>query len=218
MEPTAHASPANVVPGGLLVAFEGVDGAGKTTQAIETCKALQELGYEAVYLKEPSDGPIGRKLREMMVSKVDRDYQEEFELFLQDRQHDVEQNIQPVLKRGGIVCIDRYYISSMAYQGALGLDPGYIRNENEKIAPQPDLILYFSLPLEESLRRILQSRDGGQNQFELREYQERVQTIFEQMDFAQMKRIDASAPPDIVQGNVMERVMETLRSKTAGGL
>lgn len=208
-------TPVCTTPGqrGLLVAFEGVDGAGKTSQAKLAVEYLQGLGHQAVYLKEPTDGPIGRKLRQMMVSNTDRDYMEEFRLFLEDRAEDVRLNIRPVLEAGGIVCIDRYYISSMAYQGALGLDPEFIRQENEKIAPRPDLILLFSLPLEESLRRITASRPEGQNLFELREYQEKVQAIFNAMQMPNVVRVDASRTFEQVQRTVQELIGAALTAK-----
>jgi len=202
---------------GLLVAFEGVDGAGKTTQAKEACGYLQSLGHQAVYLREPTDGPIGRKLREMMVSNTNRDTMEEFRLFLADREEDVRLNIQPVLESGGVVCIDRYYISSMAYQGALGLDPEFIRSENEKIAPRPDLILLFELPLDESLRRIAASRPEGHNLFEVREYQEKVQRIFREMNLPGIVRVDASRSFEAVQEEVRGLILTALTKKCPEG-
>src|SRR5690606_35569687 len=107
--------------------FEGIDGSGKTTTARRIAETLSAAGYHAKYLREPTDGPHGRKLRELMTQPGERDVQEEFRLFLLDRREDVDQHIDPLLQAGGIVCIDRYYISSMAYQGALGLDPAHIR-------------------------------------------------------------------------------------------
>src|SRR5437867_7178584 len=103
------------------------------------CEKINLHGFDTIYLREPTTGPVGLKLRQLMISgRVEP--AEEFRLFLADREEDVRLNIRPALDRGAIICIDRYYISSMAYQGALGLDPEFIRAENEKIAPRPDLI------------------------------------------------------------------------------
>lgn len=176
---------------------------------------LEQNGYPAVYLKEPTDGPIGQKLRHMMVHKEHRDYMEEFRLFLEDRAEDVRLNIRPMLERGGVVCIDRYYISSMAYQGALGLDPEFIRTENEKIAPRPDLILYFRLPLAESLRRILASRPEGHNLFEIRSYQEKVRDIFEGMNMPNLLRVDAAQAHTEVTAQVITFVSNAIDQKRA---
>lgn len=174
---------------------------------------LHSVGYPAVYLKEPTDGAIGQKLRHMMVHNRKRDHMEEFQLFLQDRAEDVRLNIRPMLDRGGVVCIDRYYISSMAYQGALGLDPQFIRTENEKIAPVPDCVLYFRLPLEESLRRIIASRPEGHNLFEIRSYQEKVRSIFEHMDLPNFHAIDASLSPGEVHKQVRELMQQHIHAK-----
>ena len=199
------------VTGGRLIAFEGIDGAGKTTQARRAVEALKTKGYDAVLLREPTDGPHGRRLREIMVSGRDQvDPMEEFRLFCEDRREDVERNIRPALERGAIVCMDRYYISSIAYQGALGLDPVFIRRENERFAPVPDLILYFRLPLQQGLGRIHASRAGGQNLFERADYLERVRAIFESLDFHGMLAVDASADPDAVHEQVMRAINQII--------
>ncbi len=196
------------VPGGLLVAFEGIDGAGKTTQAKAAVEELRRRGYDAIYLREPTDGPHGRRLRELMAhGRGSVCPQEEFELFLADRKDDVQQNIRPALERGQIVCIDRYYLSSMAYQGALGLDPEKIRKANEEFAPQPDVILYFRVPPEIGAQRIRASRIGGQDHFEHQTYLEKVAAIFENMDFPQMVCLDATLAPETLLPVVM-RVIE----------
>ena len=194
--------------GGFLIAFEGVDGSGKTTQARRVTNLLDASGYDAVYLREPSDGPVGQRIRSIMVAGRDKvTPEEEFRLFLDDRADDVKSNIAPALRRGAVVCIDRYYISSMAYQGALGLDPEFIRNENEKIAPVPDLVLYFRLDVETAAARITAARTGGQNLFEARAYQEAVAVQFEKMKFPGMVALDAAAPPD----ELTDQIMETIR-------
>lgn len=187
-----------LIPGGLLIAFEGIDGSGKTTMARRATKSLQQEGYAAEYLREPTDGPYGRKLREIMLSPDERDPQQEFELFLLDRKDDVRDNIQPVLDAGGIVCIDRYYISSIAYQGALGLDPDMIRRENEKFAPAPNLILWYTLPVVAARDRIQTSREEGANEFEKQDYLEKVHQEFQRMEFPQMVRIDSALDQEAV--------------------
>lgn len=199
------------VPGGMLAAFEGVDGAGKTTQALAARDRLAALGYTALYLREPTSGLFGQRIRELMTKGRDTlTPVEEFELFLADREEDARLNIRPALASGAVVCIDRYYISSMAYQGALGLDPDFIREQNEKIAPKPDLILYFHIPVETGIARIQASRPGGQNLFEMQHYQEQVAAIFDAMIFPQMIRIDATADPEAVQSRVVSEIVRCI--------
>jgi dTMP kinase len=213
--PHAHLRP---VPGGLLVAFEGTDGAGKTTQAFLARDALAALGYDALYLREPTDGPIGQKLRAVMVAGRDSiTPMEEFGLFRDDREENVRLRVRPAMERGAIVIIDRYYISSMAYQGALGLDPEFIRVENEKIAPRPDLTLLFRVPVDVGIQRIRASRASGQNLFELQHYQERVHAIFEAMDFPGMVRCDACQPVEQLHAVVMSEIARAIEQKMAPG-
>ncbi len=202
------------VPGGLLIAFEGIDGAGKTTQAKAAVDALRRRGFDAIYLREPTDGPHGTRLRQLMAKgRENVSPQEEFELFLKDRAEDVARNIRPALDRGQIVCIDRYYLSSMAYQGAIGLDPEAIREANEQFAPRPDLILYFHLPVEIGATRIRSSRSEGQNLFEHQAYLEKVAEIFEKMNFPQMVKLDATLPLDSLHQEVMRRIVEAIKRR-----
>lgn len=204
-----------LVLGGLLVAFEGIDGSGKTTSARLCVEALNHQGYSAISLREPTDGPFGRQLRQIMTCPDQRNPQAEFELFLKDRQEDVTQNIQPALAGGQIVCIDRYYISSMAYQGALGISPELIQTENEKFAPPPDLILYFDVPMEVALRRIYESRPDGANQFEKLENLKKVQSIFKGMEFPQMVHINAGQPLEAVVDDCMKQIAAVIAKKTS---
>lgn len=201
------------VAGGLLIAFEGIDGCGKTTMARRTADELRRQGYKAVYLREPTDGPHGRRLREIMLSSEKRNPQLEFDLFLLDRQQDVQSNIVPALQAGGIVCIDRYYISSMAYQGALGLDPNMIQHKNEQFAPAPDLILRYVVSIETALKRISTSRSDGANQFETQEYLEKVNQVFDGMNFPQMQNISADQTQDDVFKETWNVINNKLRSK-----
>jgi dTMP kinase len=202
------------VPNGLLIAFEGIDGSGKTTQARIAVDALNNRGYSAIYLREPTNGPFGTHLRELMVAGREKiSPMEEFELFRSDREEDVRLNVLPALKSGKIVCMDRYYISSMAYQGALGLDPAFIRAENEKIAPPADLILYFAIPVEEGLARIVASRDAGQNLFEAREYQQKVTAMFDSFAFPELVRCDALQPLTILHAEVLQHIMRAVSKK-----
>lgn len=196
------------VRGGLLVNFEGIDGAGKTTHARAAVAELRRRGYDAIYLHEPTDGPYGARLRSLMAQGRDQvTPKEEFELFLADREQDVALNIRPALDEGKIVCIDRYYPSSIAYQGALGLDPAMIRRKNEEIAPVPDVILYFRLDPQRAIERIRASRREGLDLFEHAHYLEKVAAIFDSLDFPQMVQLNAELDIETLQSLVM-RILE----------
>ena len=194
---------------GLLIVFEGVDGAGKTTQVRLLDERLRRAGYEAVCLKEPTEGPWGQKLRQL----ARHGRQEvlpatELEWFLQDRRENVEHNIQPALARGQIVVLDRYYFSTIAYQGALQLDPEEIRARNEAFAPPPDLLFLLHLPAQQGLQRVRQR--GTLSHFERLDYLERVAALFAAMQFPYLRRIDASADALTVQEQIWQEVASLL--------
>jgi dTMP kinase len=167
---------------GIIIAFEGIDGAGKTTQASRLCERLDKSRYSVVLLHEPTGGEWGKKIAELAKNGRDKtDPKTEFEFFYCDRIEDVRKNIAPSLKEKKIVVMDRYYLSSVAYQGARGLDPKIIEKENEKIAPKPDVAIILDLPAEIALSRIKKKRNSEPNHFEKIRYLEKVREIFLKM-------------------------------------
>src|SRR4051794_4247303 len=103
-------------PPGILIAVEGIDGAGKTTQVTRLCAALADVGETVVRSKEPTNGPHGRRLRESaQTGRMNAD--EELQTFIADRREHVETVIRPALERGETVILDRYFYSTVAYQG-----------------------------------------------------------------------------------------------------
>ena len=188
---------------GLLVALEGIDGSGKSTQMKHLAEWLRPQGYGVVELREPTHGPIGSEIRRLAVEGR-LDAESEFRLFLEDRTENVEQNIAPGLRRGDIVLVDRYYISSMAYQGARGIDIERIRQENEKIAPRPDLVVMFEIPIQNALSRITLRETDGPNHFEKADYLTKVQAIFDRLDWPEIRRIDADRPQEAIQTDLRQ--------------
>lgn len=197
---------------GLLIVMEGIDGTGKTTQAKKLVEHLNANGYSALFLKEPTDGPIGQKIREL-ANTGRTTPEEELELFIQDRMENCERNIGPALAQGKIVVLDRYYFSSVAYQGALGLDPEKILKRNEAIAILPDLVILLDLPVREGLRRISQLRKTQNDLFEDEAYLEKVRTIFLQIDRPYIRRINALEHPEKVFENILRFVKPLIFKK-----
>ena len=154
----------NRIEGGLLVAVEGIDGAGKTSLVASLDAHFRLRGVDVVSGKEPTQGPWGQKLRDTAhTGRISP--QEELEYLLLDRRQHVEQVIEPTLKRGGIMLLDRYYFSNAAYQGAAGLDPYQIIRENETFAPRPDVTILLDLDPRTGLERI-RLRGDQANAFE----------------------------------------------------
>lgn len=149
---------------GRLLAFEGIDGSGKSTQARKLAEYLRAQGREVLLTREPTDGPWGRKIREARF-KERLSPEDELHAFIEDRKQHVTEEIAPALARGAVVIIDRYYYSTAAYQGARGLDPQQLLATNRAFAPKPDVVVLVDVTPEQALQRI-SSRGEGQDLFE----------------------------------------------------
>jgi len=168
-----------VLRDGILIAIEGIDGAGKTTQSNMLCERLKKAGYSAVLLHEPTKGQWGEKIRDLAKNGRDKTSpEEELDLFYKDRVEDVKINIRPKMAEKNVVIMDRYYFSNVTYQGALGLDPDSVEKKNQEIAPQPHLVIILDIPSSVSMRRIRATREGGPNHFERTNYLEKVRKLF----------------------------------------
>jgi dTMP kinase len=192
---------------GFLLALEGVDGSGKSTQAQLLAVSLLQQGREVVLTQEPGAGPVGQKLRGYL--QGDHRHltpQEELDLFLADRREHVEQIIKPALAGGQIVITDRYYYSSVAYQGALGLDSAWILAANEAFAPRPDLVFLLVLPVAQALARLQRPRQVS----ELPLYLERVAAIYDTLQGPQIQRLDATASPQALHADLLARTLTAL--------
>lgn len=196
---------------GKLIALEGIDGCGKSIQAARLRDRLESLGHATVTLREPGDSEYGQQLRGIFAGAPEVSPQEEVRLFLEDRRIDVRDNILPALAAGKIVIMDRYYLSSVVYQGCLGLDPGEIQAANEAIAPHPDLTLILDIDPAEAERRIHAARGGGDS-FEGAEYQRRVRKAYlGYVDGQGILRVDAARSPEQVCDEMLEYVLALLR-------
>ena len=179
------------LPGFLLV-IEGIDGAGKSN----VCRALTErcvqMGVPYIQSREPTNGPWGRKARESATTGR-LSLEEELELFVRDRREHVESLILPAMREGKLVLLDRYYLSTAAYQGARGADPLGILAENEAFAPAPDVC--FLLDLEPSVARgRVRGRGDVPDAFEREQSLIEVRRIFLSIERPWLTKIDASAP------------------------
>jgi len=191
---------------GYLIALEGIDGTGKSTQCQLLADYLESCDFSVVRLREPTTGIWGQKIRKILTGgRGDVTPEEELQYFINDRKEDVEQNIGPALEQGKIVLIDRYYYSTAAYQGALGFDPEKIVEDNEVFAPRPDLLFIIQGSLDESFRRIERGRDSFSS-FEKRDYLEKVRKIFDTFTGDHIRRIDGDPPIEEVQQALRQEV------------
>lgn len=143
---------------GLFITFEGIDGAGKTTQIRNLAKRLRESGREVVESVEPGGSAISLKIRKILLDPENREISSTAELLLYfaARAQNVDQVIRPALERGAIVISDRFTDSTIAYQGAArGLGEDVVQRLHEIACGDvnPDLTLFLDIDVQTSASR-----------------------------------------------------------------
>jgi len=203
--------PANAGRGFLMV-IEGIDGTGKSTLCAALEAELKRRGIDCVRSREPTDGPHGRKIREIALSGRDHlPLDEELRLFIEDRKEHVAQVLRPNLEAGRVVLLDRYFYSTMAYQGARGADPAAIRKMNRAFAPEADLLVILELDVENALQRVRESRGSIPDAFEGEEYLQEVDAVFRSIEHRNLLRLDARKTTDELVGQILERLPRRFR-------
>jgi dTMP kinase len=135
----------------MFITFEGIDGAGKTTQADLLRTHLERQGRTVVGAREPGGTPLGERIRELLLDGTAMSPASEASLFAAARAELVERVIGPALERGHDVVLDRYVDSSLAYQcggRGLELEPVLAWNRFCVGGPEPDLTFLLALPAE----------------------------------------------------------------------
>jgi dTMP kinase len=195
---------------GSLIVFEGVDGSGKSTQLGLLAAAIRASGLEVVETGEPYDCEWGRKIRAMARTSEGVGPEQELEWFLEQRRVHVREVLGPELAAGRVVLSDRYFLSTVAYQGARGLDAERILAESEAEFPIPDLVLLLEIDPGRGLARVA-TRGGHQEPaFEDRAFLERVAAIFRGLDRDYIAHISADGEIDAVHERVLSAVRQRL--------
>ena len=194
-----------------FIVFEGIDGCGKTTQHRLLCEALRGRGRRVLSTAEPTDSETGRMLRAALSGKEPRTAGEMAALFTLDRIHHnvARDGIGAALAAGQDVVCDRYYYSSLAYQGSL-TDYEWVRRMNCDCPEirRPDLCIFLDVSPRVALERI-------GNRGEAREIYEREDTlarvratflhVFESLE-DRVAVVDAAHDPDTVAAKVLAAV------------
>jgi len=194
---------------GVLVVIEGIDGAGKTTQAKMLLHKLLKAGVDAVYFREPSDSRWGQEIKEKAVEPDSLSPEEELDLFQKDRKENVERNLKPALQTNRLVILDRYYFSTMAYQGARGIDPQRIQETNEQFAVIPDLVFILDVEPGTGLKRI-ENRKRKEELFEHEARLIRVREIFNGIQGNNIFHIDGTKSLEEIGNEIEKSVLDYL--------
>jgi dTMP kinase len=195
---------------GSLIVFEGVDGSGKSTQLALLADALRACGREVVETGEPYDCEWGRTIRAMARTPEGVAPELELEWFLEQRRVHVREVLGPELAAARVVLSDRYFLSTVAYQGARGLDAERLLAESEAEFPIPDLVLLLEVDAERGLRRVAARGGPREPAFEERAFLERVAAIFHGLDRDYIAHIAADGEVEAVHHRVVAVVRARL--------
>ena len=197
-----------IAKAGVFICLEGLDGSGKTTHTHRLIRNLQKQGIDAIYTTEPSRGVLGTFIRSSVLetkTRVPRVV--EAVLFAIDRVEHLEKDVIPALKNGKVVVSDRSIYSSLAYQGAAGLDIEWIEEINRFALP-PDLGIYVDVPPEVVIKRIRRKKSI----MEKLETQRKVQQIYlNYVNKGKLFSIDGDRQKAEVEKNILEIVLNFLQ-------
>jgi len=195
---------------GLFIVLEGIDGSGKDTHLRYLSKELKELGHYVVETAEPSRDSVGAFLKRYAGRNEKRlPAETEALLYAADRYEHVKNVIAPALTRGHIVISIRYLYSTLAYQGAAGVDLDWIREMN-RFAPRPDLAVLLDILPEFSLHRLKRKKSI----FESADYLRKVRDIYLQLvRDGELVKVDADRPRRVVREDLMALITELLDSR-----
>ncbi len=214
---------------GAFITFEGTEGSGKSTQSRKLAQALRNQGYHVLETREPGGTPLAEQIRKLLLasSKTNKPSEpitptcESMLIFAARSQH-IAHVIKPALDKGMIVICDRFFDSTLAYQGyARGLGSTFLNRAQKFIAGgiQPHLTFFLDLPVKEGLTRRQQSAKQDRLDRETRAFHERVRRGFlalAKQEPNRIHRIDARQTPQALAsiiGAITEQVIRQRKSR-----
>ena len=202
-----------------FITFEGVDGAGKSTHLAWFADALRQRGFDVVVTREPGGTPLGEQLREMLLNQPMSIGTEALLMFAARLEH-IEQVIKPALSIGKWVISDRFSDASFAYQGGgRGLDWDKLSQLEQWVHPdlQPDLTLFFDVPVEVARQRLRSPDNTRPSNASLDRFEQEQADFFERVRDGYHRRvrqnpqryivIDAAQPMDKVKQKLEEIIL-----------
>jgi dTMP kinase len=207
-----------------LIVLEGPEGAGKTTQVARLADRLRQTGRDVVSLREPGGTPLGEEVRRLVLDPAsDVSARAEALLYMASRAHLVERVIRPALGRGATVLLDRFFLSTYAYQvGGRGLPESLVVSANQLAVGdlRPDVTILLALPASAGLARA--TKRGPHDRIEQAdaEFHERVARAFTEFASAAWQQAHPEAGSVVVvdaSGSVAE-VEKRVSSALSGRL
>jgi len=202
-----------------FITFEGVDGAGKSTHLAWFADVLRQRGPDVLVTREPGGTPLGEQLREILLNQPMSIGTEALLMFAARLEH-IEQVIKPALHAGKWVISDRFSDASFAYQGGgRGLDWDKLSQLEQWVHPdlQPDLTLFFDVPVEVARQRLRSPDNTRPNNTSLDRFEQEQADFFERVRAGYHKRvlqnpqryrvIDAAKPMDAVKQELEEVIL-----------
>jgi dTMP kinase len=207
----------------LFITFEGPEGSGKSTQAAALSQRLRQTGRDVLLTREPGGTPIGDQIRGVLTSleNTGMDPHTEFLLFSASRAQLVRRLIGPHLEAGGVAISDRFFHSSLAYQGfGHGLDLKALRQITAFATGglAPDLIVLLDLPVEQGLKRRQKGGDWNRLDAYDLDFHRRIRQGYLQLARDDPQRwtvVDADQPPAAIEDLVWQAVLLHLKGKPA---
>jgi len=203
----------------VFITFEGIDGAGKSTQLRLLASALRGVGLEVTETREPGGAPGAEEIRRLLVEGAPGRWSPETEILLFNaaRRDHIERTVIPALERGDVVLCDRYVDSTRAYQGTGPLRDLVDVMHELVIGLDPDLTLIFDLDARDGLART-GDRTDGEDRFEQRGegFQRTLRDAFLAIAAEEPERcvvIDAAREPETIADEVVRIVADRLEAR-----
>ena len=205
---------------GVLIAFEGIEGSGKTTQAKLIYESLKQRQVPCIFSREPGGTEIGDQIRNILLDTKNNRMQAKTELllYLANRCQHTYEKIMPEIKKGTVVITDRFSDSSLAYQGkARDLSFKVVSRLNKfaTFGLKPDLVILIDVPVELGLERTRQKTMDRLEKEEI-EFHQKVREGYLQLAKKAAKRIkifDGTKPIDKLQEEISKLIVDFLQKK-----
>lgn len=203
---------------GKFIAFEGIDGSGKSTQVRLLADRLRNKGIDCYTTMEPTDSPIGSLIHQIMTGRIRTDNRAIAALFVADRIDHLQNDINGIAARiaaGTTVITDRYYFSSYAYHSVdMPMDWVIQANEPCRMILRPEVTIFIDIDPDTALERIARNRthiELFEKKSRLIKVRENYLTAFEKLkDIEKVVIVDGNRPPEAIAQEIWSKYVESI--------